>query len=154
MRSSTLLLASTLLTHSLLTHAETAATLSSEMSIYRSPTCGCCEKWLEHVKSHHFIVKDIISDDMQAIKKRFGIPDKLASCHTAIVGGYVIEGHVPATDIEKLLHDKPNIIGLSAPGMPMGSPGMEMGNQQDYYETVTFDKAGNVTTFTKHGGER
>jgi len=147
--SKKLLLASSLLLHSLLIHAEPNI---KEMTVYRSPTCGCCGKWLEHVKSHHFVVQDIISDDMQAIKKRFGVPDKLASCHTAIVEGYVIEGHVPADDINKLLHDKPKVIGLSAPGMPMGSPGMEMGAQKDHYQTLTFDKDGNVQTFAEHGG--
>jgi hypothetical protein len=128
--------------------AENAAT-DTEMTVYRSPTCSCCGKWIEHVKSNHFAVKDIVSSDMDAIKEKYGIPDKLASCHTAIVDGYVIEGHVPAADIQKLLTSKPNVVGLSAPGMPMGSPGMEMGGSQDY-DVVSFDKDVKVQVFSAH----
>ena len=151
MKTSKLLLISTFLFNSTLINAESPAEESIEMTVYRSPTCTCCGKWLEHVNNHHYVIKDIISDDMQAIKQRFGVPDKLASCHTAIVEGYVIEGHVPAEDIKKLLHGKPKVSGLSAPGMPLGSPGMEMGNQKNHYETVTFDKEGNVKFFAEHG---
>jgi hypothetical protein len=125
------------------------AVADKEMTVYRSPTCGCCGKWIEHVKNNHFAVKDIVSNDMDAIKEKYGIPDKLGSCHTAIVDGYVIEGHVPAADIQKLLVSKPNVVGLSAPGMPMGSPGMEMGGSQDY-DVVSFDKTGNVQVFSAH----
>ena len=128
--------------------AENAAT-DKEMTVYRSPTCGCCGKWIEHVKNNHFAVKDIVSSDLDAIKEKYGIPDKLGSCHTAIVDGYVIEGHVPAADIQKLLATKPNVVGLSAPGMPMGSPGMEMGGSQDY-DVVSFDKDGKVQVFSAH----
>ena len=125
------------------------AVADKEMTVYRSPTCGCCGKWIEHVKNNHFTVKDIVSNDMDAIKEKYGIPDKLGSCHTAIVDGYVIEGHVPAADIQKLLVSKPNVVGLSAPGMPMGSPGMEMGGSQDY-NVMSFDKDGKVQVFSEH----
>ncbi len=128
------------------------AVADKEMTVYRSPTCGCCGKWIEHVKQNHFAIKDIVSDDMQAIKKKYGVPENLASCHTAIVDGYVIEGHVPAADIEKLLQTKPKVIGISAPGMPMGSPGMEMGGRADDYDVVSFDSAGSVQVFSAHKG--
>ena len=126
------------------------AVADKEMTVYRSPTCGCCEKWIDHVKQNHFVIKDIISDDMQAIKQKYGVPEKLASCHTAIVDGYVIEGHVPAADIQKLLKTKPKVTGISAPGMPMGSPGMEVGSRQDDFDVMSFDSAGNVQVFSEH----
>jgi hypothetical protein len=125
-----------------------------EMTVYRSPTCGCCGKWLEHAKQNGFKINDVISDDMDTIKARFGVPEKLASCHTAIVDGHVIEGHVPAADIQKLLQSKSNIAGIAAPGMPMGSPGMEMGGQQDAYKVVSFDKDGKYEVFAEHGSNQ
>lgn len=130
-------------------HAEEAGK-APEMTVYRSPTCGCCGKWLEHVRQNNFTIKDVISDDMQAIKEKYGVPEKLASCHTAIVDGYVIEGHVPAGDIEKLLQTKPKVVGIAAPGMPMGSPGMEMGGQKQEYRVMSFDKDGKVEVFAEH----
>ena len=123
-----------------------------EMTVYRSPSCGCCGKWLEYIKQNRFNVKSVISDDMQAIKEKYGLPDKLASCHTAVVDGYIIEGHVPAEDIQKLLQLKPKIAGISAPGMPLGSPGMEMGGQKDAYRVMSFDKDGNIEVFAEHEG--
>jgi len=144
-----ILLSAILLATSLAGQAEEAVA-DKEMTVYRSPTCGCCGKWIEHVKQNHFVIKDIVSDDMQAIKKKYGVPENLESCHTAIVDGYVIEGHVPAADIQKLLETKPKVVGLSAPGMPMGSPGMEMGGKTDDYDVVSFDSAGNVQVFSEH----
>lgn len=143
------LMLSTLLLAGCTTIQAENAVADKEMTVYRSPTCGCCGKWIEHVKNNHFAVKDIVSNDMDAIKEKYGIPDKLGSCHTAIVDGYVIEGHVPAADIQKLLASKPDVVGLSAPGMPMGSPGMEMGGSQDY-NVMSFDKDGKVQVFSEH----
>lgn len=143
------LLSAILLAASMAGQAEEAVA-DKEITVYRSPTCGCCGKWIDHVKQNHFVIKDIVSDDMQAIKQKYGVPEKLASCHTAIVDGYVIEGHVPAADIQKLLQTKPKIVGISAPGMPMGSPGMEMGGHADNYDVVSFDNAGNVQVFSEH----
>jgi len=143
------LLSALLLASSMAAAAEEAVA-DREMTVYRSPTCGCCGKWIAHVKQHHFAVKDIVSDDMQAIKQKFGVPSELSSCHTAIVDGYVIEGHVPVADIEKLLQTKPAVVGISAPGMPMGSPGMEMGGRQEDYAVVSFDKDGKVQVFSEH----
>ncbi len=123
-----------------------------EMTVYRSPSCSCCGKWSEHVEANQFNIKTIITDDMQAIKAKYGIPDKLASCHTALVNGYVIEGHVPANDIKKLLQLKPDVAGISAPRMPLGSPGMETEGQKQAYQVISFDKQGKMTVFAEHEG--
>lgn len=130
--------------------AISTAAIADEMTVYRSPTCSCCGKWLEHVKQNGFSVKDIVSNDVQTIKKRYGVGAELASCHTALINGYVVEGHVPASDINKLLQTKPEIVGIAAPGMPVGAPGMEMGNKADDYEVIGFDRNGNGQVFSSH----
>jgi hypothetical protein len=104
------------------------------------------------LKENNFNVKDIVTDDVQAIKDKYGITKELASCHTAIVDGYVIEGHVPADDIKTLLKTKPKIIGLSVPGMVNGSPGMEMGDKKDPYKVVSFDHEKHVEVFNSYEG--
>jgi len=111
-----------------------------EIEVYRSPTCGCCSKWIKHLEESRFSVKDYVTNDVQVIKDKYGVPGEMASCHTAIVDGYVIEGHVPAADILKLINNKPNVIGISVPGMPVGTPGMDMGGRKDAYQVVSFDK--------------
>ena len=141
------------LTESAWLYAETE-TNPDELLVYRTSTCGCCGKWLDHVKDQHFKVKSIVNDDLQAIKERLGVPDKLASCHTAVINGYVIEGHVPADDIKKLLKTKPKVIGIAAPGMPMGSPGMENGDFKQHYQVISFDKAGHQQVFSEHEGNQ
>ena len=130
-----------------------ALDVSPEMLVYRSPSCGCCGKWLEHVKSHNFNVVDKLLDDVKSIKAQHGVTPELASCHTALVNGYVVEGHVPAEDIKKLLASKPPVLGIAAPGMPVGSPGMEMGTQQDVYNVVSFDKNQQIDVFNQHGAK-
>jgi hypothetical protein len=92
--------------------------------IYRSPSCGCCEEWIVYLKSKGFDITVISTDDVFAIKDQMRVPADMQSCHTALIGGYVVEGHVPAEAIAKLLADKPNVTGIAAPGMPQGSPGM------------------------------
>jgi hypothetical protein len=135
-----------------------AETLSADKPIdivvYRSPTCECCGKWLEHMKKNNFNVKDIVTDDVQAIKNKYGVPEAMASCHTAIVDGYVIEGHVPANDIMKLLKTKPKIVGIAAPGMPSGTPGMEMGDRKDSYNVMSFDKENHYKIFNSYEGNQ
>lgn len=128
-------------------YAEEAAKVSEEVkadpieiTVYRSPTCGCCSKWIEHLKANGFEVADNVTKDVQAVKDKYGVPKEMASCHTAIVNGYVVEGHVPANDIKALLKIKPSIIGISVPGMPVGTPGMEMGDRKDAYKVIGFDK--------------
>jgi len=122
----------------------------AEMTVYRSPTCGCCGKWIEHMKKHGFVIKDIQTADMDAVKRRLGVPKELESCHTAVVDGYVIEGHVPAGDVKKMLQTKAVVAGLAAPGMPSGSPGMEMGGRKDSFSVIAFDKNGKTQTFNQY----
>lgn len=119
------------------------------ITVYRDPNCGCCTKWIEHLVKHGFRVNDKKSDDMSAIKRGLGVPEKAESCHTGVVNGYVIEGHVPAADIQRLLKEKPKVAGLAVPGMPMGSPGME-GPRTDRYDVLSFDKSGATKVFAKH----
>ncbi len=110
-----------------------------DIVVHRSPTCTCCGKWIDHLKQNNFKVQDIVTNDVQAVKDKYGITEQLASCHTAVVEGYAVEGHVPADDIKKMLTTKPKITGLSVPGMVTGSPGMEMGGKTDPYQVVSFD---------------
>ena len=121
-----------------------------DITVYRSASCSCCGKWLEHLKANNFNVKDMAMEDVLPIKQNQGITDKLASCHTALVGDYVIEGHVPANDIMKLLKSKPKVIGLAVPGMVNGSPGMEMGEHKNAYEVVSFDKDQKMAVFSSY----
>lgn len=121
----------------------------SEIDVYRTPTCGCCSKWVKHLEDHGFSVVDHVVPDLSAMKAENGIKPELASCHTAFVGGYVIEGHVPADDITRLLETKPALSGLAVPGMPIGSPGME-GPNPEGYRVLSFDDAGRIATFEEH----
>jgi hypothetical protein len=125
-----------------------------DIVVYRSPTCDCCGKWLEHLKKNNFNVKDIVTDDVQVIKDKYGVPKAMASCHTALVDGYVIEGHVPANDIMKLLKTKPKIVGIAVPGMPSGTPGMEMGDRKDSYNVMSFDKENHYQIFNSYEGKQ
>lgn len=120
--------------------------------VYKSPTCGCCGAWVEHVKAAGFNVRaeDVSQDALWKLKTRAGITDELSSCHTAFVEGYVIEGHVPAQDIRRLLDDKPGGLGLSVPGMPIGSPGMEMGNEREPFATLLVRPGGAADVFARH----
>lgn len=126
------------------------AQAATELTVYRSPTCNCCGRWVEHMQAAGFAVQDVVTDDMDAIKAQYGVPEALASCHTALVEGYVIEGHVPATDVQRLLSDRPAILGIAAPGMPVGSPGMETGDRVDSYTVVSFTQTGETATFAEH----
>jgi hypothetical protein len=117
------------------------------MTVYKDPNCGCCEQWVAHVKQAGFAVTVRDTADMATVKASMGVPDSLGSCHTARVGSYTIEGHVPADLIRKLLAEKPVARGLAVPGMPMGSPGMEQGGQKDRYDVLLFDKAGKTKVY-------
>ncbi|MBE9112397.1 DUF411 domain-containing protein [Nodosilinea sp. LEGE 07298] len=121
-----------------------------ELTVYRSPTCRCCGHWVDHMKAAGFHVQDVVTEDMAALKARYGVPEDAASCHTAVAAGYIIEGHVPATDVHRLLSEQPNVLGIAAPGMPMGSPGMEMGDRVDPYTVVSFTQSGEIATFAEH----
>jgi hypothetical protein len=126
---------------------------AGEMTVYRSPSCGCCGKWIEHMKKHGFQIKDVKTDDMQSIKRQQGVPEELASCHTAVIDGYLVEGHVPAGDVKKALSGKAKLLGLAAPGMPAGSPGMEMPGRKDKFSVIAFDKQGNADKFSEYAGD-
>ena len=123
---------------------------SSNITVYRSPSCSCCGKWIAHLKQNNFVIKEIMSEDLNAIKKQHGVSDDMASCHTALVDGYVVEGHVPADDIKTMLKTKPAIVGIAVPQMPSGTPGMEMGDKKDAYNVVIFDKKNNYQVFKSH----
>ena len=127
-----------------------SAAHAATLTVYKHPSCGCCGKWVEHAQKHGSTVKVVESEDMAAVKKRLGVPDKLASCHTSQVGGYFVEGHVPAADIKRLLAQKPKAAGISVPGMPLGSPGMEAGGQKQPYATVLVARDGKLSTFARH----
>jgi len=131
--------------------AESSQSAAKKVVMYKPPTCDCCTGWAEHLRQGGFTVAVEKREDMDAIKTKFGVTEKLASCHTAIVDGYVIEGHVPAADVERLLKERPDIVGLTAPGMPMKSPGMQkVGQQPKGYSVLAFDKNGNTTVFHKY----
>ena len=121
-----------------------------EVVMHKDPNCGCCGQWAEHLQANGFRVKTVMEGDMQSVKRRFAVPQRLTSCHTAKVGDYVIEGHVPASAIKRLLREKPAVAGLSVPGMPLGSPGMEVPGKKDAYDVVAFDKAGKIAVFESH----
>ena len=135
-----------------LAFARPAAATSTRIEVYKSPTCGCCSAWVEHMTRAGFEMdaRDLAQDSLYAFKARSGITPELASCHTAMVDGYVIEGHVPAGDVERLLAERPNALGLAVPGMPIGSPGMEVGNQRDAFETLLLLRDGSTEVFERH----
>lgn len=124
--------------------------MDTEITVFRSPTCGCCGQWIEHMQAAGFIVKDNVTEDMTAIKEQYGVPANLASCHTTVVDGYVVEGHVPAEDVQRLLVEKPEVAGIAVPGMPIGSPGMESGDYVEPYTVFSFTESGETAAFAEH----
>ena len=129
----------------LLAFAESA--VAATLVVTKSAACGCCEHWVEHMKKAGFVVQVRDVDDVTPTALRLGVPDSLRSCHTAQVAGYVIEGHVPAADVKRLLATKPKALGLAVPGMVAGSPGMEQGDRKDPYQVLLFDRAGKTRVF-------
>ena len=123
------------------------------VDVYKDPTCGCCINWVTHLRRQGFEAKATDVDNLDEIKAKHNVPRQARSCHTALVGGYVIEGHVPATDIQRLLKERPvGIVGLAVPGMPIGSPGMEVsGATGQPYDVIAFDKTGRTSVFASHG---
>ena len=120
------------------------------MIVFKSPSCSCCVKWVRHLESAGFSVTMRDVPDVRPIKRAQGVPSELASCHTGVVDGYVVEGHVPATDVSRLLEERPPVLGLAVPGMPVGSPGME-GPNPVRYRVIAFDAKGKRETFAEHG---
>ena len=120
------------------------------MTVYKSPTCGCCGDWIKHVKAAGFDVVAINVDVVEPYKKKHGVPLDLASCHTGVIGGYAFEGHVPADLIKRFLKSPPKgARGLAVPGMPLGSPGMEAGGRKDAYDVIVFEKTGKRSVYAK-----
>lgn len=137
--------------------ADDAASVSTADSppllvMHRDPSCGCCGDWAEHMQANGFEVEVRETNAINAVRKELGVPAQLASCHTAEVGGYLVEGHVPADAVQALLEQQPEIAGISVPGMPVGSPGMEMGERVDEYPVVAFDAEGRMTLFARYRG--
>lgn len=126
-----------------------SAAAPAEMFVYKSPACGCCGEWIKHLRASGFAVKPVDVNDLSVIRLRFHVPDRLASCHTAVIGGYAVEGHVPAAAIKRLLKQKPSVVGLSVPGMPGGSPGMES-SKAEPFSVVAFDERGHTTVFESY----
>jgi len=121
------------------------------ITVYKDPSCGCCTKWVSHLQANGFAPEVHDRPDVEALKAGLGVPAALRSCHTAVVGKYVIEGHVPASDVKRLIAEKPaGTAGLAVPGMPAGSPGMEMGARHDRYDVVAFSAAGSTRVFAQH----
>lgn len=122
-----------------------------EVTVYKSPTCGCCGMWEDHLVKNGFKVTPKPVDDMRNVRDEFGVPDALGSCHTGIVEGYIVEGHVPADDVLKMLKERPKIAGLTAPGMPSKSPGMQPeGLEPRGYDVLSFDEKGKTEVFTSY----
>lgn len=122
---------------------------AGEVVVYKNPSCGCCGKWAEHLRANGFAVREQPVMDLDAVKRRYGVPPQFASCHTAVVDGYVIEGHVPAADVKRLLAERPPLAGVAVPGMPPGSPGMES-PQPVSYRSIGFDRNGRAQVFQEH----
>lgn len=156
MKRRTLLQAGTaLLTLGSLSHSLVQAATKPTVEVWKSPTCGCCKDWVSHMQSSGFSVTVHEVDDAtkSALRQRLGLADKFGSCHTATVDGYVVEGHVPASDVKRLLKERPSAVGLAAPGMPIGSPGMDgpvYGGRKDAYAVLLVQKDGSSRVFQAH----
>lgn len=118
--------------------------------VYKSPLCGCCGAWVDHLRASGFDVRVVERDDIAPVARRLGVPDALRSCHTAVAGGYFVEGHVPAADIRRLLRQHPAARGLAVPGMPTGSPGMKHGGQRETFDTLLVARGGSTARFASH----
>lgn len=125
-----------------------------EVTVYKSPTCGCCAEWVTHLRDNGFPVTVKARANLRPLKRQLGVPSGLASCHTAVVNDYVVEGHVPASEVKRLLANAPGFRGVSVPGMPVGSPGMERGDRVDPYSVIGFTAKGDTTVVAQYGPNR
>lgn len=130
--------------------AATAPQALPPVTVYKDPNCGCCSLWVTHMEQAGFQVTAVNTSDMPALRVKQGVPQQVQSCHTAVVDGFVVEGHVPADDVKRLLTSRPKVKGIAVPGMPIGSPGMEQGSTRQPYSVLTFDDAGQTTVFARH----
>jgi hypothetical protein len=120
----------------------------AEMTVYATPTCGCCGAWVDHVRDSGIAVRVVYQDDLSAIRREYRVPNALASCHMGVVEGFAVEGHVPADVIHRLLRERPEVLGIAVPGMPIGSPGMEHPDGHVMpYEVISFDESGPIAVF-------
>jgi hypothetical protein len=132
---------------------ERAPSLFPEGVVYKNASCGCCTGWLEHMENNGFDLTANNVDNLQQVKERVGIPFGMGSCHTTEIGGYFVEGHVPAEDVRRLLTEKPKAKGLTVPAMPIGSPGMESGDRVDPYEVLLVHEDGTTSVYAKYPKE-
>lgn len=125
---------------------------ANAITVYKTATCGCCTEWVRHMEQAGFdpTVHDVRRAELIERKKGLGIDSGLAACHTATIQGYVVEGHVPAADVRRMLAEKPEIAGIAVPGMPQGSPGMDYGQASESYNVIAFDDAGGFRVFARH----
>jgi hypothetical protein len=132
--------------------AQQATSTAESVVVYKTATCGCCGVWVDHLRSNGFsvVTHDVSPEELSTIAREAGVSAGLGSCHTAKVGGYAVEGHVPAADITRLLKERPDVAGIAVPGMPVGSPGMEMGDRVDPYNVVAFTKDGRRSVFAQY----
>jgi hypothetical protein len=139
--------------HSTSSHAAAPADVNDSLLVrtWKSPTCGCCGKWVDYMRNHGYRVTTTDVADVTPVKREHGVLEKDQSCHTSLIGGYVVEGHVPVEDIRRMLAERPDIVGLAAPGMPAGSPGMETGTTPRY-DVIAIGKDGSRKVFATHGG--
>jgi hypothetical protein len=123
---------------------------AATIEVVKSPYCGCCTQWIEYLRREGFEVRVVEAEDVSPAARQLGVPDDLRSCHTASIEGYAIEGHVPVSDIRRLLAERPDALGIAVPGMPIGSPGMEQGNVRQPYATILFMRDGRRLEFARH----
>ena len=127
-----------------------SALAAEQMTVYKSQYCGCCEQWVKHMQESGFELKVVDTEQLAPLKQQHGVTPQLASCHTALVGGYVVEGHVPAADVQRMLEQKPAIRGLTVPGMPQSAPGMDIPGQP--YQVLAIDEAGQTALWASYPG--
>ena len=123
---------------------------AATIEVVKSPYCGCCQLWIDYLRTEGFEVRVVEAEDVTPTARRLGVPDDLRSCHTASINGYAIEGHVPAADIRRLVDERPDAAGIAVPGMPVGSPGMEQGDVRQPYATILFSRDGRRILFAQH----
>ena len=127
-----------------------AATQLEHITVWKTPNCGCCKEWVAHLRKNGF---EVVTNDVQdtaPMRQKAGMPEKFASCHTATLAGYVLEGHVPAKEIRRLLREKPKALGLAVPGMPVGSPGMEIGSSRDAFDVMLVSPSGGSRVYQSY----
>lgn len=124
--------------------------LPRDITVYKNPECSCCDKWIKYLRKFNYNVTVVSNRKLLSEKARLGIPPEISACHTAVIGGYVVEGHITHRDITRLLLFQPDVIGIAVPGMPIGTPGMERGDSVESYNVLSFDSKGNIEVFVEH----